>query len=149
MIILPRQARDKHRESSAKSTTVFLQAAGQVTKSYTDLVVRKPPFLSHSYIHSNEHFAKTGSGQTQTQETLRNQIKMGFVLCRTCSQRSPRWQGCRRPRAWTVTISRRSLTTPPRWYQPLENALFGGSCLIELAKAINLPRQARDKHGKS
>jgi hypothetical protein len=72
IIILPRQARDKHRENSKKSTDFFAQdyysetphgnlhLAGQAD----DHPGAKTPFGVLSHFYRNGHFAKTGSEQT-------------------------------------------------------------------------------------
>jgi hypothetical protein len=75
-IILPRQARDEHRENSNKvpfslsSTACFTHGlaygvnAGILEKSAFAPVRRKSPFWL-PFAFKNDQFAKTGSGQTQ------------------------------------------------------------------------------------
>jgi hypothetical protein len=53
MIILPRQARGKHRENSKKDAVFRTAAVG-----IRNLCIFEP------FIYKNEHFTKTGSGQT-------------------------------------------------------------------------------------
>ena len=55
MIILPRQARDKHRENSKKAR--FLEGADGVGSRC------ETAFLSRFIYAENDHFTKTGSGR--------------------------------------------------------------------------------------
>jgi len=78
MIFLPRQARDKHRESSQKSGVSLLRCVWQFCDIKVDQtntssnrpgginnkgVVRKT-VLFEPFIYKNDLFTKTGSGQT-------------------------------------------------------------------------------------
>ena len=70
MIFLPRQARDKHRESTQKERCVFLQEQCQVLAQEKEaLAVSKKTARRGEgcplFIHEDDHFTKTGSGQTQ------------------------------------------------------------------------------------
>jgi len=58
MIILPRQARDKDWETQKEMHLAFSGAAKAMAAQ-----VRSTAFLRHFYIR-NDHFTKTGSGQT-------------------------------------------------------------------------------------
>jgi hypothetical protein len=65
-IILPRQARDKHRENSKKSTVFLLQRAhAREAEDATprDQGGKKTPLFA-PFIYKSHPFTKTGSGQT-------------------------------------------------------------------------------------
>jgi hypothetical protein len=73
-VILPRQARDKHRESTQKERCVFLQFSMAARRSWpvrTNENETAGVFLSFSSQFSDRErrFAKTGSGQAQVQVT--------------------------------------------------------------------------------
>jgi hypothetical protein len=65
MINLPRQARDKHREAlKTHAATRGVFSAGIPWPVVVILAVRKTPLFAPIYIYINDHFTKTGSGQT-------------------------------------------------------------------------------------
>jgi hypothetical protein len=62
LIILPRQARDKHcRESTQARDDAFFAGSTLRTRQWPS--VQKTALFA-PFIYKNEHFAKTGSGQT-------------------------------------------------------------------------------------
>ena len=79
LIVLPRQARDKHRESTQKKREARFCRREDVVALRCDVVACDPPmadaplrnaearknapFLA-SILHKNDRFTKTGSGQT-------------------------------------------------------------------------------------
>jgi hypothetical protein len=62
-IILPRQARDKHRQNSKKDAPFFAPKNSWIAAA-SEYVLQKTPFFAMPLIHKNHHFTKTGSGQT-------------------------------------------------------------------------------------
>ena len=61
-IISPRQARDKHRESTQKKSGGFRMQVGGKAAGTGAAVSKNGHF--EPFIYKNEHFTKTGSGQT-------------------------------------------------------------------------------------
>ena len=95
--ILPRQARDKHRENSKKRVAVqlkkdgrpFLHFSAQWNTLHVDGVrqvrarfpngnpqVRDPPFLA-PLLYRTDRFTKTGSGQTEGKHSKRDAFSNG------------------------------------------------------------------------
>jgi len=70
MIFLPRQARDKHRESTQKKSGVFsqnLNTGGSYQNYWGSWIMDwfgKETRLFAPFIYTNDDFTKTGSGQT-------------------------------------------------------------------------------------
>ena len=103
-IILPRQARDKHRESTQKRVTRFLRHARVIWRGQgptchwqrcprylnpAKALVKKRSFL----IYKNDDFTKTGSGQTQGKRSKKDRVLAGGPplrrlrwASRSCSQ---------------------------------------------------------------
>ena len=128
IIILPRQARDKHREKSKKCRSLAGAAA-----------VRKTPLFLRTFLYKNDHFAKTGSGQTWGK--LRKEMR--FLL-----------QGYAAPPcaalAWAA-LEGDGVPSAQRHSEELPQPRYahGNAYLLRchfILRLIVLPRQARDKH---
>jgi hypothetical protein len=126
-IILPRQARDEHRENSKK-----------VPFSLSPKV-RKPPWLRHFVRKMIDSFTKTGSGRAW--EKLRQEgwvLQVGMFTpsciahCQTVMNEHPEalWDW---PERWGIDGVMKTLP-------PISSHFF------YLAKRSSYPRQARDKH---
>eukprot|EP01046_Picozoa_sp_COSAG06_P010992 COSAG06_NODE_616_length_13755_cov_32.672452_9_plen_101_part_00 len=63
MIILPRQARDKHRENSKKVRFLIRGVYAMKETKHWIQNGEKTPFLRCHFVLKNDDFTKTGSGQ--------------------------------------------------------------------------------------
>ena len=146
LMILPRQARDKHRESTQKTTTVLLQrhSSTRTARWCWHTVATGQGAVRTTFIYKTDDFTKTGSGQTQGKltksyskpnqngsQSLKTLLRFHFWNISFGWQVALAW---RLPRTG-VAPTRTSTTNPyvrcRRWRTiAFPVVLFSGTCLI-------------------
>ena len=159
VIILPRQARDKHRESTQTKSGAFSYSSdkwqvsappftfehlyhGEVYDARLALPgwdqVRSRPSLAPFYTE-NDHFTKTGSGQTQGKHSKKSWDQLDY------DPPSANWSAAS---VVEPPLGKDALLSP-RLFPPIRGKESHLLRHVMLKMMVVLPRQARDKHSEN